>query len=94
MWPIKSKPGDSGMFESFKMTFYAYDVVIVRDNTFMLVLQLATILHMVPEWKSHTKLRIFTIVESKFLSIFSCVKHAACMHNASACKRYQVVYGA
>ncbi|XP_065889593.1 solute carrier family 12 member 9-like isoform X2 [Dysidea avara] len=36
----------------------------VRDNTFMLVLQLATILHMVPEWKSHTKLRIFTIVET------------------------------
>jgi len=35
-----------------------------RDNTFMLVLQLATILHMVPEWKSHTKLRIFMIVES------------------------------
>ena len=38
--------------------------ITARDNTFMLVLQLVTILHMVPEWKSHIKLRVFMIVES------------------------------
>ena len=41
-----------------------YGFITAHDNTFMLVLQLATILHMVPEWKSHTKLRVFMIVES------------------------------
>jgi len=74
VWPIKSKPGDSGMPSNTctSSTGSLYYVVIVRDNTFMLVLQLATILHMVPEWKSHTKLRIFTIVESKSYQLLIC----------------------
>ncbi len=35
------------------------------DNTFMLVLQLACVLHMKQDWKSHTKIRIFVIIESE-----------------------------
>lgn len=35
------------------------------DNTFMLVLQLACVLHMKQDWKSHTKIRIFVVVESE-----------------------------
>lgn len=34
------------------------------SNTFMLVLQLACVLHMKQDWKSHTKIRIFVIVEN------------------------------
>ncbi len=35
------------------------------DNTFMLVLQLACVLHMKGDWKSSTKIRIFIVLESK-----------------------------
>ena len=36
------------------------------DNTFMLVLQLACVLHMKQDWKSNTKIRIFVVIESKY----------------------------
>ena len=35
------------------------------DNTFMLVLQLACVLHMKGDWKSSTKIRIFIVLESE-----------------------------
>lgn len=33
------------------------------DNTFMLLLQLACVLHMKTDWKSHTTIRLFIVSE-------------------------------
>lgn len=35
------------------------------DNTFMLLLQLACVLHMKTDWKSHTSIRLFIISEGE-----------------------------
>ena len=53
------------------------------SNTFMLVLQLACVLHMKQDWKSHTKIRIFVIVESELRVAIGLVYMTQCCCNCN-----------